>query len=251
MNKHWVLGFATLVTLSACSRSTQLAVQAVSEGPDGEVTAQSQLIIRMMPYDRDSIFSTLSAEATEPEPQPPADLVELRDSVAAVRARWTEAESAWNEIRSELQDLSQRMQRMDRSSTEYFRAYQRFEDLESQVNRLERDQTRYFDEFTELQGAYRQRADSFNAVMQSWGDRAFDTYSEIVDSLVEMLGEELEDTTDVDGWAYFKVPRGRWWIHTRTKLVFEELYWNVAYESAGGVDSLRIDNANAEVRPIY
>jgi hypothetical protein len=34
-------------------------------------------------------------------------------------------------------------------------------------------------------------------------------------------------------------------------LVFEELYWNVPYESAGGADTLVIDESNAEIRPIY
>ncbi len=252
MNKRWVLGLATLVILTACSRSTDLAVRAVTEGPDGEVAARSQLIIRMLPYDRDSIFEALARQAAEPEPQPPADLVELRDSVSAARTRWTESEAAWNQNRSELQELSDRMQNMDRASDEYFRAYQRFEDLEVQVNRLDRLQTRYFEQFTALDSVYRTRADSFNAVTQAWGDRAFDVYGEIVDSLTEALGEEeLEDTTDAAGWAQFSVPRGPWWVHTRTKLVFEELYWNVRYESAGGADTLVLDASNAEVRPIF
>ncbi len=251
MNKHWVLGLVTLVALSACSRSTQLAVRAASEGAEGEVTGRAQLIIQALPYDRDSIFEALAAQSTQPEPQPPADLTELRDSVSVARQRWTDAEAAWNEIRSELQSLSEQMRGMDRSSTEYARLFSRFDQLDSQVGRLERTQTRYFDEFTELQGTYRARADSFNAVLQAWEERAFVDYGEVVDSLVEVLGEVLEDTTDGSGWAFFSVPRGRWWIHTRSVLVFQELYWNVPIESAGGADTLVIDESNAEIRPIY
>jgi hypothetical protein len=251
MNKHWVLGLVTLVALSACSRSTQLAVRAASEGAEGEVTGRPDMIIRALPYDRDSLFESLAGEATEPEPQPPADLIELRDSVSAARQRWTEAEATWNDMRSQLQSLSERMRDMDRSSTEYARLFQRFDRLDSQVGRLERIKTTYFDEFTELQGSYRARADSFNAVLQAWEERAFADYGEVADSLVDLLGEILEDTTDDSGWAFFRVPRGTWWIHTRTVLVFEELYWNEQYESAGGADTLVIDESNAEVRPIY
>jgi hypothetical protein len=252
MNKHWVLGLAMLAALTACSRSTQLAVRAVSEGAGGEEVGRSQQVIRLIPYDRDSIFEALTRAATDPEPQPPEDLMVLRDSVSVAQSRWTEAEGAWNDMRSQMLQLSERMENMDRASTEYAQAYRRFDDLDAQVRRLDRDKQRYFDSFTELQGQYRARADSFNAVVQAWGDAAFDTYTEVVDSMVEAMGrQELADTADADGWTYFSVPRGSWWVHTRASLVFEELYWNVLYESAGGADTLVLNSDNAQVRPIF
>ena len=67
MNKHWVVGLAALVLLSACSRSTQLAVRAVASG-DGEEVARAQQVIRLIPYDRDSLFEALSSQVTESEP---------------------------------------------------------------------------------------------------------------------------------------------------------------------------------------
>jgi hypothetical protein len=251
MNKHWVLGLAVLATLTACGRSTQLAVRAVSTAEDGEETGRAQEVIRLLPYDRDSIFAALTREASEPEPRPPADLIELRDSVSIAQTRWTEAEAAWNDTRSELQALRDRMDAMDRSSREYANAYRQFDDLANQERRLNRDKQRYFDTYTALQDAYGTRADSFNAVLQSWGDAAFEDYGEIVDSLIEARGEELVDTTDASGWAHFIVPRGRWWVHTRAELVFQELYWNVPYVSEGGVDTLVLNTSNARIRPIF
>jgi hypothetical protein len=252
MNKHWVLGLGLLVTLTACGGSTQLAVQAVSEGPDGEEMARNQQEIRMLPYDRDSIFNELAGSASEPEPEPPQTLLALRDTVAEAQGEWVRAEAAWNDRRSQMQGLSDRMQNMDRASNEYAQAYRQFDALDSQVRRLEREKQQYFDTFTELQEQYRARADSFNAVYQAWSDAAFDGYGEIVDSLLEARDiEELADTTDPGGWAYFNVPRGQWWVHTRAPLVFEELYWNVPYQSAGGADTLVLNSANAEVRPIF
>ena len=252
MNKHWVLSLAVLVTLTACNRSTQLAVRAVSEGTDGEEVARNQQVIRLLPYDRDSLFRVLATSASEPEPQPPTDLINLRDSVAVAQDQWTRAEGAWNDMRSQMQQLTDRMENMNRASTEYAQAYRQFDDLDRQVRRLDRDKQRYFESFTALQGQYRARADSFNAVYEAWGDIAFDRYGEIVDSLLEARDiEELVDTTDTGGWAFFSVPRGTWWVHTRAALVFNELYWNVTYPSTGGVDTLVLNNANAQIRDIF
>jgi len=248
MNKHWVMGAVGLLLLSACGRSTQLAIQTVSD--DGE-TALSQQVIRLLTYDRDSIFSHLSSLASTPEPQPPQDLIMLRDSVAAAQIAWTEAEATWNEGRSEMQSLSNRMENMDRTSNEYFQAYQQFDDLDAMVRRLDRAKQTYFETFTALQDTYRARADSFNAVAETWADAAFEDFGAIVDSLIEARGEELVDTTDASGWVYMRVPRGDWWIHTRSKLVFEELYWNVLYNSAGGTDTLVLNTSNAQIRPIF
>ncbi len=250
MNKHWLICLAALVGLSACQRSTQLAVRAVADSGDEEV-GRPQEIIRLLPYDRDVLFAVMSAAATEAEPEPPEYLVALRDSVSAARQLWTDSEVAWNDMRSEMQTLSERMGQMSRTSREYADAYRRFDELDRQVVRLERAKDNFFGAFTGLQEAYRTSADSFNAVLEAWGDRAFENFGEVVDSIIEIRGEELEDTTDAAGWAYFSVPRGTWWVYTRTKLVFEELYWNYAYASEGGVDTLVLNAENAEFRPVF
>jgi hypothetical protein len=151
-----------------------------------------------------------------------------------------------------MQELSEEMERMDRASSEYANRFRRFSRLEGQEVRLNRLMEQHFDAFTSMQEQYRERADSFNAVVLAWGDRAFEDYNEIVDSILEAQGtEELVDTADASGWAYFVVPSGTWWVHTRAKLVFEELYWNERYESTGGVDTLALNQDNAQLRAIF
>ncbi len=251
MDKRWLCLFA-LVILAGCNRSSQLAVQAVSTSDAGQV-GRTQLEIRLIPYDRDSLFETMIAMASTPEPQPPAELLELRDSIAAAQERWRSSEAAWNDARSELQSLSDRMGRMDRTSDEYFAAYQRFDDLDSQEGGLGRDKDRFFDRFTELQSEYTAQADSFAAVLTTWEDEAFASYGEAVDSLLKLIKrEDLYDTTDASGFASFTVPNGRWWIYTRFKLPFEELYWNVPYDAAGGAgDTIVLDESNAALRLVF
>ncbi len=252
MNKHWVLALAAFVLFTACSRSTQLAVRAISGGQGESEVGLAQLEIRLLPYDRDSIFSALAGQYADPEPKPPADLLDLRDSISVAQERWRSSEADWNEMRSELEALSERMKAMNRASRDYAQAFRRFDQLDGQLRRLDRDKQGYFDRFTQLQSAYRAKADSFNAVVLGWGDAAFENFSEVVDSLLEARGQtELYDTTDAAGWAYFEVPSGQWWVHTRFELPFEELYWNVRYSSQGGADTLALNTANAELRPIF
>ncbi len=252
MNKHWVLALAAFVGFTACSRSTQLAVRTVSDGQGEAEVGLAQLQIRLLPYDRDSIFEALARQFAEPEPQPPVDLLSLRDSISVAQERWRAAEAIWNEQRSQLETLSERMKGMSRTSREYANAFRQFDQLDGQLRRLDRDKQRFFERFTELQSAYRTKADSFNAVVLGWGDEAFEGFSAIVDSLLEARGvQELYDTTDASGWAYFDVPSGQWWIYTRYELPFQEMYWNVAYRSEGGADTLALSTTNAELRPIF
>lgn len=252
MNKRWLIGLLAVTSLAACNRTSQLTIRALS-GSGDEASARAQLEVRLLPYDRDAVFEQMIAAASSPEPQPPEDLLQLRDSIAAAQDLWRQAEAAWNDIYSELKDLSERMEGMNSASNAYFEAYQRFDELDAQERRLNRDRQRYFEEFDALQRQYSERADSFNAVVLTWEDEAFMNLSEVIDSLLEADGrEEIWDTTDAAGIAQFTVPRGQWYIHTRAKLPFEELYWNVPIEVAGGTtDTIVIDESNAEVRPVF
>ncbi len=252
MNKRWVLGLVAATTLGACNRTSQVTVLAVSSG-DGDAVAHAQLTVRLLPYDRDAVFADMIAAAERSEPEPPADLLEIRDSIAVAQDRWRDAEAAWNNTYSELRSLSERMERMNQSSNEYFAAYGRFDNLDGQERRLRREKDRYFEQFTELQGQYTARADSFNAVLTTWEDVVFEGFGEVIDSLLEASGrEEIWDTTDGGGAAQFAVPKGRWWIHTRAELPFEELYWNVPIDVTGGTtDTITIDKSNAESRLVF
>ena len=252
MNKHWVLCLAAVVMLGGCKRSADLTVHAVANVGEEQI-GRAQLEIRLVPYDRDSLFNAMASLASSPEPQPPADLLALRDSIAAAQDFWRNAEATWNEARSEMQRLSEAMDGMDRSSNEYFQAYQQFDQLDGQERRLSRDKDVYFEQFTALQARYSERADSFSAVVAAWEEEVFADYGVLVDSLVEATKrEDLYDTTDASGWAFFVVPKGRWYIHTRFQLPFEELYWNFPYDASGGAaDTIVLDESNAEVRIVF
>lgn len=250
MSKHGVLLLAASVFLVGCDRSADLYVRVVNETPEGE-RGLANLPVRLLPYNRDSIFDLLEQRSDEPEPPIPEDLLALRDSVSEAQETWRAAEAEWNETRSELQELAEQLQGLDRSSDEYFQGFQRFEQLEAQEQRLNREKDSLFESFTQLQNRYNTRADSMEAVRDTWANIAFEDYNDIVDSLLEASGRaELWDTTDAGGWALFRAPKGEWWAHTRYALPYEELYWNV-HVGLTASDTLVLDPQNAELRPLF
>lgn len=227
----------------------EVTVQVLTEGAGGELQAQKDLIVRFLPYDRDSLFNTLAQAATDPEPQVPADLQVTFDSVTALQARWREVDTQWADVRDSLKQLSDRLQRMDRRSREYRQLYDRFGALEQREGALNRRKTQAFDAFTDLQERALSRADSIRAVRESWADIAFQDYLSIEESILEALGQEVyEDTTDAEGLVALRLPGGAWWAHTRVPVgMFDEFYWNQQLDGAQS-DTLRLTPENADRR---
>jgi hypothetical protein len=73
--------------VAACGR-TEVVVQGQLEGAEGQPIALRDLPFRMLPYDRDAIFDSLRAAYREPEPEIPADLMMLQDSIAQAQEQW-------------------------------------------------------------------------------------------------------------------------------------------------------------------
>lgn len=253
MVKVWSSLLLCIVSWSACSRSGDLVVQAaLGRDAAGAAVAIDRIVIELLPYDRDSIFDALAALADRPEPEIPADLLAMRDSLAMSRQLWTEAESQWNAVRDELVSLSERMRAMNRGSREYRQAFVRFTELETREQALNRTKDEAFRQYETLQRRYAARADSIRVARFNWEDVAFARYGEIVDSLLRATRREIHtDTTRRGGYAAFRVSAGRWYVHARYELPLEELYFNVPVTvEAGRVDTLRLTRDTAEVRPL-
>ncbi len=237
---------ALLPILAACGGSELTVLVLAGEGDEQQPVAD--LPIEMLPFNRDSVFDMLTAQAEEPEPQIPADLQAQFDSVAVLQETWRAAEAEWGEAREALQNLSSRLQRLDRRSREYQQLYRQFDGLESTERRLNNIRQQAFQAFDELQRQTLGRADSARAVTEAWEDIAFMDYMDIEAEILENQGREiLYDTTDAAGSATQSLPGGTWFIYTRLSLPFSELYWNVPVDPAS-TDTLRLTRENAEER---
>lgn len=239
------VGLAAATLLGCGGADVTIQVLAEAEGQSVPVT---DLPVTFVPYDRDSIFAVLAANAPEPEPEVDPELVAAAEEVTQLQTTWRSTEDAWANARDSLQQLSERLQGMDPRSREYRQLYDQFGGLEGRVNRLDRDNKAAFAAFDSLQQATQRRADSMRAVIEAWEDVAFVDYLDVVAEVEEARGATaIEDTTDAEGFATQTLPGQPWYVTTRLPTQFGDLYWNVLIDPAGP-DTLRLTPALAERR---
>lgn len=221
------------------------------EQPGTDMVALGTLPVRLLPYDRDALFDSLSQAYPEPEPQVPDSIRDLQDRVLEAQRDWQQAENRWGLVRDSLQRLAQRMQGLSQSSGEYFALFQDFTKLEGEVGALERRSRERFQEFTRLQNTLNQQSREIALARHAWEDEAFAPVDSIIRNRLELMKrEELVDTTTAQGVARFRgVKSGQWWVHARYERAYDELYWNVPIEVARGEElTVRLTEENAEVR---
>lgn len=235
--------------LAACGR-TEVVVQAQVEGPDGPI-ALRDLPIRALPYDRDAIFDSLRAEYSEAEPEIPADLMVLQDSIARAQEQWRVAETRWGVGRDSLRGLRERMDGLSPASGQYIALFNQFNALEGQVRAAEGQMNQEFQRFQALQNRFTARAQEIKLARDQWADAAYADIDRIIAARVrELRREERADTTDGNGLGRIRVGSGRWWVYARYDLPFEELYWNVPVDVARGEQvEVSLTRETAEVRP--
>lgn len=242
--------------LAACTGDVVVMVEREGRPADGdEPTMQpvTDLQVRAIPFDRDVVFDSLTHAASEPEPEIPEELAELRTAVAANQREWQESEAQWLQTRDQLRAISDRMEGMDPTGADYMALFRQFQELEIQAETLERRKDNAFETFTELQQEYFGQAEAMRLRQDLWADEAFRDVGEIFAARLDALRLEVHaDTTSKNGVARFQLKPGKWWIHARYELPFHELYWNVPVEvEARERVEVRLSPENAERRPVF
>jgi len=232
--------------VAACGRKVTVEVR--SEGAEG-TTPVAKHPLQFMPYDRDSLFASLAAQADSPEPKVSDEIRAQLDSVSVLQETWREAESRWGDVRDSLRSLKGRLDKLDRRSRDYRQLFDRFNAMDGRERSLNRRRQSSFEAFTGLQEATAARLDSVRAVIEAWEDVAFRDYTDIETALLGDLGREvIDDTTDAAGMVTRKLPGGDWWVYTRVAVPAGELYWNTP---VGDADTLRLTPDNAQHRLVF
>jgi hypothetical protein len=242
---------AASLGLAACGGS-EVVVQAQLEGEgEAQTIALRDLPIRLLPYDRDAIFDSLRAAYPEPQPEIPAELQQLEAQISQAQSEWQTAEQRWIVVRDSLQRMSSAMQRMNRQSGEYRVMFAEFTQLEGQESGLRRQSEQAFRRFEQLQGQYSAQADEIRVARENWADEAFAPVDSIIRfRMREMRRDEVWDTLGAQGTGRVNVQPGRWWVHARYDLPYQELYWNVPIDVTRGEQvQVMLNRQNAEVRP--
>jgi hypothetical protein len=252
-----MLAAAVLTGGSAACGGTDVVVLAQLEGVEataGEQTAVAlgNLPVRLLPYDRDALFDSLSQAHTVPEPQVPDTIFRLQNQVIERQREWQNSLGRWSALRDSLETISRRMSQMNRGSGEYFALFRDFNDLADEVERLDRRSNEAFREFTTLQTRLNQEAREIQIQRELWADEAFAPVDSIIQARLDQRRvTEHVDTTGSNGVARFRNVRpGRWWVYARYDRQYDELYWNVPIEITRDEDvELRLTEQNAEARP--
>jgi hypothetical protein len=242
---------ASAAALTACGR-TEVIVQGQIETAEGQQAALRDLPIRILPYDRDAIFDSLRAEYPEPEPEIPADMAAMQDSIARAQAEWRTAESRWNAGRDSLRELRAQMDRLGRGSGQYVAMFNQFSALEPQVNAAQRQSEQAFARFQELNTRFASRAQELRLARDAWSDAAYNDVDRVIAArLKELRREPRADTLDANGVKRVRGLRaGQWWVTAHYDLPFEELYWNVPITvDRSEPVQVQLTRATAQVRP--
>ena len=152
-----ILFFSIVPIFVACGDS--LTVHVVVDGVDGQRAIDNHEV-QFFPFDRDSLFTVIASQASEPEPQMPADLQRAADSALALQETWRQAEARWNGVRDSPRTIGDRLEGLDRRGREYRELFDRFNSVEGREGALNRQRQQSFDAFTGLQEATQERLDS-------------------------------------------------------------------------------------------
>ncbi len=184
-----------------------------------------------VPFDPDGLLDSLAAAATEPPPT----FADLEADLFAFdfsddEALWAINEP-WLALRDSVAQLSETLQRMDRTTPEYAAAYERFRTLYTTFTRrtAERDQElrRLDGNSVELARRARAAADTLRA----WERIAYEAYDSLSAAAVaQSRREPIQATSDGHGEVHISAPTATWWIIARLpdpENPFLEYYWSV------------------------
>ncbi len=248
---QWVLvtGFGAAL-LSACAAGEVIVQAETTNVESGEAIALQDLVVQLLPFDRDQVFDSLANAYPEPEPPIPDTLIKLQEAVAAAQEEWRTAEARWITARDSLKQIADRMQGMSRAQAEYVVLFRDFNALEPEVQRLERQNTTAFSRFDQLQKELVVQSQAVKLRRDEWADEAFAPVDSIFGALIKQTGREIvEDTTDATGIARVVVKPGKWWVHARYDLPYTELYWNIPVEVQRGEPvQVKLTRETAEIR---
>jgi hypothetical protein len=258
MRRSWLVLVLLGPLFSAACGPGQVAITAEIDVPDPDVEGAimtrpiADLEVQLIPFDRDSVFDSLTAAFPTPEPPIPADLLAAQEEIAAAQAEWSAAEATWGNGRARLQELLDEMEPLNRAEARYAVLFREYQDVETQVARAERVKDEAFRRFTDLQEGYLQRRDSMKIIRDQWADDAFAASFDVFAMKLRETGQEiLADTTDAQGLAVLDVPPGDWWVYAFYDEAYSELYWNIHVTVVRGDPApVRLTRETAEIRPI-
>jgi hypothetical protein len=257
MRRTLPFAMGLLLAAAACGPGQVVVTMEIqNDNPDGGTTTQalSDIEVQLLPFDRDSVFDSLTAAYPEPEPQVPAALSQARQLVEQAQGQYDQAQRRWATLRDTLQKISTTMQKYNRGEAQYLLLYKDFQDFDGQLSGAEKAMNSAFSKFDSLQQGTMHESDSIRVLQENWADEAFTAVDSVYMNKEAASGLQVAvDTTDANGVARdnFKVKPGKYWVYARYRETYSELYWNVPINvERGDPVQVKLDRSNAVERPV-
>lgn len=243
---------ATLALTGCGSASISVVVELEGEG-GGDARLLEDIEVRVLPYDRDRVFDSLTQAAPTPEPQIPPELLAARDEIAEAQRAWSAASAREAELRDTIATLNAKLAELNPRMNDYKELFMQVDPMFNEHQGLERQVQSLFETFDNLQKANLERMDAVRIEQENWANQAFASISDVIAAHIDASGlDEAADTTGANGAALVEVAPGQYWIYARYELLYDELYWNVPVTvERGDPVVVRLSRANAERRPIF
>jgi hypothetical protein len=247
---------ALLLGAGACGPAEVIVMIEIEvDDPSGDGTiAQplSDIEVRLLPYDRDLVFDSLTRAYGTPEPAVPEALLAARTEVQAAQQTWDEAQRRWGILRDTLQQITATLEDLPRNDARYIVLFREYNEFDSEYASVEREVEGAFARFDSLQQGTIRASDSVRILRDNWADEAFAEIGEAFRVRQVATGlDAATDTTDASGVARtnLQVSPGQYWVSARYELTYSELYWNVPITVERGEPvQVRLTRENAEER---
>lgn len=238
-----------LLLCAACQGGARdVVVEVTVPGAADTPVAIPGLPVIALPYDRDSVITSLEQRAGSPRPHA-SQLDSLYATFATPFAVAAESGALASRLEGEIRSLRLTLDTLPRGAADYAAAYGRFGRLSDSLARLRNRADSAERTLAALRTGLQPRIDSLRAAVRTWEQTTYAGY----DTLTERLAKErrlppLLDTTDASGLARFRLQAGDWWIYARSWDASDpnrEWYWNVPVRQ----DTTRLDATTGQRRP--
>lgn len=236
--------------VAACNTSSAVAVRVSIPNTDSIETPAAGVGVVALPYDRDSVLSSLERRAGDARPHT-AELDTLFARFRGPFTTYTAAAYAAGQLRDSIQRLRGRLDSVPAAAPEYRALHAQYTRLSDSLTGVERRTDRARAALSRARTEFVSRSDSLRAAVRQWEDSTYRGYDSIVGNLARTRRRQpVTDSTGATGWANFTLPAGHWWIYARawdTSDPNAEWYWNIPVTG----DTLLLSSRTGRRQPRY
>jgi len=244
---HLLLAAAAL---AGCRTERHVAVRVSIPDAESRETPAAGVGVVVLPYDRDSILTSLERRARTPRPRTAA-LDSLFARFRGPFTRYTSISYQASQLRDSLKRAQQALDSSGTGSPARRENSSRVRQLAESLRVLDRNVERSRANLDRARAEFVSRSESLRTAVRRWEDSTYRGYDSIVENLTRSQGRQATtDTTGDTGWAHFSLSPGQWWLYARawdTSDPNSEWYWNIPVED----DTVLLSSRTGQRRPRY